>query len=245
MPRWRLGLMPPLPQFWIASPWRNSCPWNRLSPVMIRLEIPAQVMLAVEARRVGGVGPAPVVLLAAFPVGPGQGPDLGLDRHADLGGGVQAEEGVLRVRVVAGLGPLRARIGPGARPVDRIARLDLGPLEPVHVGEDPVEVALGLGGGEDHRLERDRIGAVELLGREVPEQVERLAHGRRVGLLARGEQGQGHEAGGAGPGLAVDVDPGPVGPLLILEVADALADRPLDFLTRHRGGRGGRAEKMR
>ena len=52
-PAWRLRLTPPLPQFWISSPWRNSCPWNRRSPVMIRLEIPAQVMLAVVAGESG------------------------------------------------------------------------------------------------------------------------------------------------------------------------------------------------
>ena len=46
-PRWRFRLTPPEPQSWIVSPCRNSPPWNRLSPEMIRLETPAQVMLAV------------------------------------------------------------------------------------------------------------------------------------------------------------------------------------------------------
>ena len=49
IPRWRLGLTPPWPQLWIAAPWRDSCPWNRFEPVMIRLEIPAQVMLEVDS----------------------------------------------------------------------------------------------------------------------------------------------------------------------------------------------------
>ena len=71
-------------------------------PVMIRLETPAQVMLAVGAssracrpspRRSSGL---------RLPVGAGQGPDLGLDGDADLAGGVQAQEGVLGVRVIAG-----------------------------------------------------------------------------------------------------------------------------------------------
>ena len=55
IPRWRLRLIPPLPQFWIASPARNSWPWNRFRPVMIRLEIPAQVMLAVAGEAASGV----------------------------------------------------------------------------------------------------------------------------------------------------------------------------------------------
>ena len=50
IPRWRLGLKPPWPQLWIVAPWRYSCPWNRFEPVMIRLEIPAQVMLEVDIR---------------------------------------------------------------------------------------------------------------------------------------------------------------------------------------------------
>ena len=46
-------LAPPLPQLLISSPWRNSWPWKRFRPVITRLEIPAQVMLAVEAAESG------------------------------------------------------------------------------------------------------------------------------------------------------------------------------------------------
>ena len=40
--------MLPWPQLCISAPCRYSEPWNRLEPVMTRLEIPAQVMLEVE-----------------------------------------------------------------------------------------------------------------------------------------------------------------------------------------------------
>ena len=49
IPRWRLTLVAPFPQLLISSPLRYSWPWKRFRPVITRLEIPAQVMLAVEA----------------------------------------------------------------------------------------------------------------------------------------------------------------------------------------------------
>ena len=129
---------------------------------------------------------------------PGEGPDLGLDRHADLGGRVQAQEGVLGVRVVAALGDFG--VGPAAgRPA--LAGLDLGRLEPGHVGGDPELVALGLGGGEDHGLQRDRVGAAELVGAEPAKMTRAPCGWRRIGFLARGQEGQGDQAGRPGLGL--------------------------------------------
>ena len=238
IPRAGCGCCPPLPQFTIFSPWRNSCPWKRRIPLMIRLETPAQVMLARRRGGIGGVGPAPVNLLAAFPVGARQGPDLGLDGHAGLAGGVQAQQGVLRVGVVAVLAALEVGVGPRAGPVDGVAGLDLGALQPVDVGGDPQPVALGVGGGEDHGLEPDGVGAAQVLGPEPAEQLQRPADCRRIGLLAGGHQGERHQAGGAGPGIALDVRPGAVGALLRLEETDPVADGPLDFLAGDAGPRG-------
>ena len=93
---------------------------------MIRLEIPAQVMLAVGLASRACRPSRRRCFWPLLPVAPRQGPDLGLDRHADLAGGVQAQQRVLRVRVVAVLRALEVGVGPRAGPVDRVAGLDLG-----------------------------------------------------------------------------------------------------------------------
>ncbi len=99
-------------------------------------------------------------------------------------------------------------------------------------------VPLGLGGGEDHGLEADGVGAAEVLGPELAEQLQRLADRRRIGLLAGGQQGERHQAGRAGPGIALDVRPGAVLALLGLEEADPVADGPLHLLPRDAGPDG-------
>ena len=79
----------------------------------------------------------------------------------------------------------------------------LGPLQPVDVGDDPQAVALGLGGGEDHGLERDRVGAVELLRAELRGGTSSACWiVGRVGLLAGGQQGERDQAGRPGRALA-------------------------------------------
>ena len=65
-------------------------------------------------------------------------------------------------------------VSPAARR-SALAGLDLGRLEPVHVGDDSELVAFGLGGGEDHGLQGDRVGAAEIVGPESAEVIERLA----------------------------------------------------------------------
>src|SRR5208337_3784874 len=69
-----------------------------------------------RSRRIGRVGPTPINLLATFPVGSRQGPDLGPDGHSNLAGRAQAEQGVLTVGVVTGLAALGAGVGPGTGP---------------------------------------------------------------------------------------------------------------------------------
>ena len=49
---------------------------------MIRLEIPAQLMLEVESRSPGVVAPAAIPALGLLPVKPGERPDLGLHGNA-------------------------------------------------------------------------------------------------------------------------------------------------------------------
>ena len=65
---------------------------------------------------IGSVSPASVAFLAALPVAARQLPDGLLHRNADLAGGVQPQQGVLGVRIVAGPAPLRLGVAPRARP---------------------------------------------------------------------------------------------------------------------------------
>ena len=151
---------------------------------MIRLETPAHVMLAVWLVESGVYAQPPFCFLAPFPVRTRQFPDLGLDGNTDLAGGVQAEKGVLGIRVVAGPGALRVGVGPRARPVDRIGRFDLGSFEPGDIVGDPQLVELGLGGGEDHGLKRDRVRALQVVGPEAAKVFECLAN-RAASRLSR------------------------------------------------------------
>ena len=158
--------MPPEPHSWIDSPCRYSPPWNRLSPEMIRLDIPAQVMLAVGLGRVEGVRPAPVAFLAALPVAARQLPDGRLHGNADFTGGMQPQQGVLGVGIIAGPAALRLGVAPRAGPGLRVTGLDLGLLEPGDVGSDPQLVLGRVGRRVDHRLQANRIGAVQVVGAE-------------------------------------------------------------------------------
>src|SRR5208337_1450030 len=183
-----------------------------------------------RSRRIGRVGPTPINLLATFPVGSRQGPDLGPDGHSNLAGRAQAEQGVLTVGVVTGLAALGAGVGPGTGPGNPVSRLDLGRFEPAHVGGDPEHVAVGLGGRVDHSLKCDRVGAVELVGPECAQVIEGFTDGRGFGLLTGGQEGEGHQAGGSGAGIAVYVRPRTVPALLLLEVANSIPDGPLDLV---------------
>ena len=126
---------------------------------------------------------------------------------------------------------------------DAVAGLDLGLLQPVDVGGDPQLVALGLGGGEDHRLEPDGIGAVELLGPKP----------RRISSAAWivGESTFSPAVSSASvtrlvvPVLSLGLGIGPrtVGLLLGLQEANALADGALDLLAGDAARRAGRAQR--
>ena len=74
---------------------------------MIKLEIPAQVMLAVDAGESGVYAQLPSFFWHRVPVVPRQVPDLRFDRNAGLAGGVQAQQGILGVGVVAMPRPFR------------------------------------------------------------------------------------------------------------------------------------------
>ena len=78
-------------------PGDTPAPGTAWTPVMIRLEIPAQVMLEVESGSSAWYPQPPSLPLGLLPVLPGERPDLGLDRHARLAGRVQAQQGVLGV----------------------------------------------------------------------------------------------------------------------------------------------------
>ena len=69
----------------------------------IRLEIPAQVMLAVDCLCLGCITPAAVAILRELEVRACEQPDLGPDNESSLSGGIQPQEGVLGVGVVAGM----------------------------------------------------------------------------------------------------------------------------------------------
>ena len=57
-----------------------------------------------------------------------------------------------------------------------------------------VPVALGLGGGEDHGLKRDRVSAVELIGPNCLEELEGLLDHGRVRLSPGGQEGERDQA---------------------------------------------------
>ena len=146
---------------------------------------------------VGGIRPAAVTPLIDFPVSPRQGPDLGADRDAHLGGGVEREQGILGVRAVAPF-VLELGVSPRTRPVHAVAGLDLGAFEPGDIGGNPKLVALGVGRREDHGLERDRVGALEVFRAVIAEVVECLDDRRRIDRLAGGQEGQRDKARDAG-----------------------------------------------
>ena len=83
--------------------------------------------------RIGSVSPASVAFLAALPVAARELPDGLFHGHADLAGGMQPQQRVLRVRIIAGPAPFRLGVAPRARPVLGVAGLDLGILEPFDV----------------------------------------------------------------------------------------------------------------
>ena len=99
----------------------------------------------------------------------------------------------------------------------------------------PQLVALGLGGGEDHGLQPDGVGAAELLGPErragTPGPCWIVG---RVGLLAGGEQGQGHQAGGARSASPSTSAHEPSARCSCL-VRGPPRESPLDFLAGNRG----------
>ena len=111
---------------------------------------------------IGGIGPASVAFLAALPVQPRKLPDGLLHGHADLAGGMQTQQGVLGVGIIARPSAFGLGVAPRAGPVLRVTGLDLGLLKPVDVGRDPDRVFGGVGRRVDHRLQRDRVGAVQV-----------------------------------------------------------------------------------
>ena len=176
------------------------------------------------------VPPAAIPALGLLPVVPGQRPDFGLDRYPGLAGRIEAEQGVLGIGVVTALRDFRVSPAPGG---PSLAGLDLGRFEPAHVGGHPELIAFRLGGREHHGLQRNRIGAPQVLGAEAAKMTQGLANGRRIGFLARGQEGQCDQAGRSRFGLGTGVLPGPVGLLLLLEVTEAVADGSLDVFPRH------------
>ena len=61
----------------------------------------------------------------------------------------------------------------------------LGSLEPIDVGDHPRAVRFGIGGGENHGLKPDRVGAVELLRAEPAEKRQCPLDGRASRLSRR------------------------------------------------------------
>ena len=87
----------------------------------------------------------------------------------------------------------------------------------------------------DHGLQRDRVRAVQVVGREAAEILERLSDRRGIGLFTGREQGEGHHAGDAGAGVVFDVSPRAVVALLALQEAHAFANRPLNLFASDAG----------
>ena len=113
----------------------------------------------------------------------------------------------------------------------------LGPLEPLDVGDHPLPVRFGIGGGENHGLKPDRVGAVELLRAVSAEKRQCLLDDRRVRLFAGGEQGERGQTGGPGGCVLCGIGPRSVGPLAVLEELDPLANGLLHFLAGDAGPR--------
>ena len=111
------------------------------------------------------VAPRAVGFLIAFPIVGREPPGLGVDLGADALRFVKREDGELRVAVVAA-DHVAVRPRPGA-----VAGLDLHALQPASIFLDERQIAARLAGAERHRLQRHRVGLVELA---AAEEVERF-----------------------------------------------------------------------
>ena len=162
----------------------------------------------------GHVAPGAVVVLRAAPVVGGELPGLAADFGADALGVVQGEHGELRVAVVA------ARARDTTRQPLRSASLIWWLSSQRTLRPMQQHVLLRLGGAEDHRLQRDGVGFVEL---EAAEVVERLANGGIVGRDAGIQQRQRAQSGDAAV-VAGHFAPAAARRLFALQIGDAAVD---------------------
>jgi hypothetical protein len=120
----------------------------------------ARARHAAGADVAGHVSPGAVVVLRRAPIVGGELPGFAADLGADALGIVQGQNGELGVAVVAA----GAGIGPRALP---LAFFDLMAFQPDDIAANEQHVLFGLGGAQDHRLQRDGVRFVRFERAEI------------------------------------------------------------------------------
>ncbi len=170
------------------------------------------------------VSPRAVDILAVLPMFQRQPPDFVVDWHSGPLGLVQAQQGELRIGIVADVRGTRLGIGPHSRPRPLF---DLLLLEPPGIATDQMKIFLGLGGAKHHRLQR--VG-VRRAGMKEAQVDQGLANRLVVRPAATIQQGQRAQRGQTAPIIGL-LGPGPlVGVLQFLQILHAPLDQFADFL---------------
>ena len=153
----------------------------------------------------GCITPAAIAILRELEIRAREQPDFGPDGESNLSGRIQPQERVLGVGVVAGMH--WQVIVPRPRPGRPFVELDLPTLQKFHVRQDPVPVTHRLGRGEEHRLQRHGVRAVEPIRAELPHEPQGALNFRRTRFLAGSQKRQCDQAGRPGFGGLVRVGP--------------------------------------